>query len=197
MAFLPLPVRMRAELKRPLGRLIPDAAVSRAEVLRGTADGAAVITVGDATTDRVRGLGIRTALEIVDGLEGRVRRRGRSRNRQQAEGGGSDAAGAAAAPGAVRIVECENRPGGICLECAGLVRECLAPPLLRPARMLVRGEEDMLVVPACLYAPDGAAVMYGQPGRGIVVVAAGPAARDRAKSVLERMAAGHDETVAV
>ena len=191
MTFLPLPVRMRAELKRPMGRLVPDADVSRAEVLRGTADGAAVITVGDATTERVRGLGIRAALEIVDGLEGRVRRLDGSR-RQQADGGGSGAA-----PGAGRTVGCENRPGGICLECARLVRDCLRPPIVRPARMLVRGEEDMLVVPACLYAPDGAAVMYGQPGEGIVVVAAGPAARDRAKSVLERMAAGHDETVAV
>lgn len=185
MTFLPLPVHMREELKRPMGRLVPDAAVSRTELLRGLPPGEpAVIAVGDATSDRVGRLGIMPVLEIVDGFERRVRRREDARR-----GGG-------AGPGGARRVECRNRPGGICLECAGLVRRCLRPPL-RPARLLVDGEEDLLAVPACLYAPDGSAVMYGQPGEGIVVVRAGPCARNRAKSILDRMGAGHDETVAV
>ena len=185
MTFLPLPVRMREELKRPMGRLVPDAQVSRAELLRGLPGEPAVIAVGDATSDRVRSLGMRPVLEIVDGFEMRVRRRQAGRP----DDGSSS-------PGGILHAECENRPGGICLDCADLVRRCLCPPL-RPARIAVAGEEDMLVIPACLYAPDGAAVMYGQPGEGIVVVPAGRDARNRAKSVLERMGAGHDETVAV
>ena len=165
-----------------MGRLVPDAAVSRAELLRGLPGEPAVIAVGDATSDRVRSLGMRPVLEIVDGFERRVRRR--------------EGARPGAGPGGIRLAECENRPGGICLECAGLVRTCLRPPL-RPSRILVDGEEDLLAVPACLYAPDGSAVMYGQPGEGIVVVPAGLRARNRAKSILDRMGAGHDETVAV
>lgn len=188
MAFLPLPVRMRAELKRPMGRLVPDASVTRAELLRGLPGGAPpVITVGDATSERASALGIAPVLEIVDGLEGRLRRAGRGPPPAPAEG-----AGGRPPP---RLARCENRAGGICAECADLVRRFLSPPL-RPSRIEVDGEEDLLVVPACIHAPDGAAVMYGQPGEGIVVVRAGPGARDRAKSVLERMAAGHDETVA-
>ena len=183
MAFLPLPVSMRSELKRPMGRLVPDALVTRAELLRGLPAAAAagsnpvVITVGDATSERAAGLGIEPALEIVDGVEGRVGRRGGRR------------------PAPPRVARCENRAGGICTECAHLVRGLLKPPL-RPSRLEVDGEEDLLVVPACIHAPDGAAVMYGQPGEGIVVVRAGPESRNRAKSVLDRMAAGHDETVA-
>lgn len=193
MAFIPLPVRMRAELKRPMGRLVPDASVTRAELLRGLPAAAAgaepvVVTVGDATTARVSGLGIAPVLEIVDGVEGRVRR------------GAAAPAGAGTAAAALRrrperLAICENRAGGICTGCADLVRDLLEPPL-RPSRIEVDGEEDLLVVPACIHAPDGAAVMYGQPGEGIVVVTAGPDARHRAKSVLERMSAGHDETVA-
>ena len=182
MAFLQLPVRMRAELKRPMGRLVPDASATRAELLRGLPGGEpAVVTVGDATSERASALGIAPVLEIVDGIEGRRRRAG---------GGPQGPPGAAR-----RLARCENRAGGICTECADLVRQFLEPPL-RPSRIEVDGEEDLLVVPACIHAPDGAAVMYGQPGEGIVVVRAGPEARNRAKSVLGRMAAGHDETVA-
>lgn len=172
-----------------MGRLVPDASVTRAELLRGLPSAAAadadadaagpiVITVGDATSERAAGLGIEPVLEIVDGVERRVRRRA-----------------GAARPAPPRVERCENRAGGICTECAGIVRSLLEPPL-RPSRLVVDGEEDLLVVPACIHAPDGAAVMYGQPGEGIVVVAAGPGTRNRAKSVLDRMAAGHDETVA-
>lgn len=168
-----------------MGRLVPDASVTRAELLRGLPAPArgsdpVVITVGDATSERAAGLGIEPVLEIVDGVEGRVgRAAGRARRR----------------PAPPRVARCENRAGGICTECASLVRGLLEPPL-RPSRLEVDGEEDLLVVPACIHAPDGAAVMYGQPGEGIVVVHAGPDSRNRAKSVLDRMAAGHDETVA-
>ena len=189
MAFLPLPVRMRAELKRPMGRLVPDASVTRAELMRGLPQGGAepaVITVGDATSERVSALGIAPVLEIVDGIERRIRRAGRRGGPPQPERQPQPP---------LRLARCENRAGGICTGCADLVRDLLAPPL-RPSRIEVDGEEDLLVVPACIHAPDGAAVMYGQPGEGIVVVRAGRDARNRAKSVLERMSAGHDETVA-
>ena len=186
MAFLPLPVRMRAELKRPMGRLVPDASVTRAELLRGLPGGEpVVVTVGDATSERAAALGMAPVLEIVDGFERRARRGFQRR--------GPPASGPSPPP--PRLARCKNRAGGICTECADLVRDLLGPPL-RPSRIEVDGEEDLLVIPACIHAPDGAAVMYGQPGEGIVVVRAGPDARNRAKSVLDRMAAGHDETVA-
>ena len=193
MAFLPLPVRMRAELKRPMGRLVPDASVTRAELLRGLPGARPpVITVGDATSERALALGIEPVLSIVDRIEGRLARASGRRGRAPSPAD-SSAAGARLPP--PRTARCENRAGGICTECADLVRDFLEPPL-RPSRIKVDGEEDLLVVPVCIHAPDGAAVMYGQPGEGIVVVRAGPDSRSRAKSVLERMAAGHDETVA-
>lgn len=36
--------------------------------------------------------------------------------------------------------------------------------------ILIDGEEDLLVLPAIIYAPLGARVYYGQPGEGLVEV---------------------------
>lgn len=38
-----------------------------------------------------------------------------------------------------------------------------------PVRVLVEGEEDMLGIPCFLEAPQGAKVLYGMPGKGVVV----------------------------
>ena len=43
------------------------------------------------------------------------------------------------------------------------VRDGLAYP---PALIVVEGEEDLAVLPLALAAPDGAALVYGQPGAG-------------------------------
>jgi hypothetical protein len=37
-------------------------------------------------------------------------------------------------------------------------------------RIFVRGEEDLAAVPAILMAPEGSAVLYGQPDEGVVLV---------------------------
>ena len=39
-----------------------------------------------------------------------------------------------------------------------------------PVRITVNGEEDLLVLPVCIHAPDNAIVMYGQPNEGLVLV---------------------------
>jgi len=37
-------------------------------------------------------------------------------------------------------------------------------------RIFVRGEEDLAALPAILMAPEGSAVLYGQPDKGVVLV---------------------------
>lgn len=54
-------------------------------------------------------------------------------------------------------------------------------------RVEVRGEEDLLALVCIALAPESAAVLYGQPGQGVVVVMADPAAKARVLDVLRRM----------
>ncbi|WP_245619075.1 GTP-dependent dephospho-CoA kinase family protein [Methanogenium cariaci] len=49
-----------------------------------------------------------------------------------------------------------------------------------PCLIRVDGEEDLAVVPAVRAAPDGACVLYGQPGEGVVVITVDKNARDKA-----------------
>ena len=46
-----------------------------------------------------------------------------------------------------------------------------------PVRINVEGEEDLLVLPVCIYAPENAIVMYGQPNEGLVIVKITPEIR--------------------
>jgi hypothetical protein len=54
-------------------------------------------------------------------------------------------------------------------------------------RVEVNGEEDLLALPAIALAPPGAAVVYGQPDEGAVVVAVDAAVKRRVQRFLSRM----------
>ncbi len=55
-----------------------------------------------------------------------------------------------------------------------------------PVRVLVQGEEDLLGIPCFLEAPDGAKVLYGMPGKGVVVVTADAAFKAKVRELLAR-----------
>jgi len=55
-----------------------------------------------------------------------------------------------------------------------------------PVRIVAEGEEDLLGIPCFLEAPDGAVVLYGMPGKGVVVVKVDAALRQRVADVLAR-----------
>ncbi|HUR60783.1 MAG TPA: DUF359 domain-containing protein [Candidatus Thermoplasmatota archaeon] len=55
-----------------------------------------------------------------------------------------------------------------------------------PVRIFVEGEEDLLGLPCFLEAPLGAKVLYGMPGKGVVVVDVTPAFQDRVRALLTR-----------
>ena len=54
-------------------------------------------------------------------------------------------------------------------------------------RVEVRGEEDLLALVCIALAPPSAAVLYGMPSQGVVVVRADETAKSRALDVLRRM----------
>jgi hypothetical protein len=54
-------------------------------------------------------------------------------------------------------------------------------------RIMVSGEEDLLVLPVCVYAPENSVVMYGQPNQGLVIVKVTPEIRNKAQKLLDLM----------
>ena len=61
----------------------------------------------------------------------------------------------------------KNNPGEISPESYNLIKNIFEQK--PPIRLLVDGEEDLLVLPVCLFAPENSLVMYGQPNEGLVI----------------------------
>ena len=160
-----LPDRHRDRMRAPLGVLLPDDTPDR-DIRRRLPDGSPVVTVGDRTTERVLGLGVVPALQIVDGMERRKRR----------------------IPPASEVeseVAVENPPAMITGQSVSAIADALASK--HPVRILVRGEEDLLVLPVCVHAPEGTAVLYGQPGEGLVVARVDAEIKNKAQKLLDLM----------
>ena len=56
-----------------------------------------------------------------------------------------------------------------------------------PIRITVDGEEDLLVIPVCLYAPENCIVMYGQPNEGLVIVHINQEIKDKVQKIVNVM----------
>ena len=54
-------------------------------------------------------------------------------------------------------------------------------------RIIVKGEEDLLVLPVVLFAPEKSVVIYGQPNEGLVIVKVNEEIRNKAKSIMNAM----------
>ncbi|ABK77598.1 uncharacterized protein conserved in archaea [Cenarchaeum symbiosum A] len=148
-----------------MGTLILDSMVNKEAVLREAPPGTILVTVGDVTSERISGFGMTPLLQIIDGKTRRA------------------AHEPAGPPPDVEIIRCENPAGGISPECIETIRRALGSS--SPLRLVVSGEEDLLVIPACIYAPDGAVIMYGQPGRGLVAIHVDAGIRYKAKGLLD------------
>ncbi len=130
-----------------------------------TANAKKIITVGDATTERLLGFGITPDLAIVDGKE---RRLVRNYPRHDA-----------------KEERCTNPAGTISLAAVELLKKSLSEKA--PVVVVVDGEEDLLALPVFAMAPEGAMVLYGQPLEGMVAVMMTPAKRKQAKDLMDRI----------
>jgi uncharacterized protein (UPF0218 family) len=54
-------------------------------------------------------------------------------------------------------------------------------------RILVHGEEDLAVIPAVVEAPLGAAVVYGQPNEGMVIITITRERKEKAKRLMREI----------
>jgi len=162
-----LPQELREKLKIPLGVLIPDNQTSKENILNHIPKNSFLITVGDATTEKMHSYGIIPSLQIVDAQEKRVKR---------------DPAKA----GKVSTnLTCKNPAGEITEQSIEIIKQGLESK--PPVRILIDGEEDLLVIPVCIFAPENAIIMYGQPNEGLVVVTITEEIKKKTKSILDAM----------
>jgi uncharacterized protein (UPF0218 family) len=54
------------------------------------------------------------------------------------------------------------------------------------SRILIDGEEDLLVMPVVLYSADGDLIIYGQPNAGAVMIINNDLIRWRVKNILQK-----------
>ena len=161
-----LPDNLRNSLKKPLGVLLKDSDVTKESILKSIPTGSFVISVGDATTEKLIKYGIIPSLQIVDGVEKKVKRDLPS--------------------GDVKTtLNCINPPAQITTESLNTIKKAFQS--ITPVRIAVIGEEDLLVLPVVVYAPENSVVLYGQPNEGLVIVSINAEIRNKAQSVMDSM----------
>jgi len=164
---LQLPDDLRDQLKNPLGNLVSDNDPNKENIIKKITAESIVITVGDRTTENILQLGLKPQIQIIDGLEKRNQR---------------------IAPIDDTIntkLSCRNPPGEITEESIQIIKKAFSSE--PPVRIVVDGEEDLLVVPVCIFAPENSIVMYGQPNEGLVIVQITPEIRAKVQKILDVM----------
>jgi len=164
---LQLPDDLRDQLKNPLGNLISDNDPNRENTLKKISAESILITVGDKKTENMLQLGLKPQIQIIDGLEKRNQR---------------------TVPADDTIctnLSCRNPPGEITEESIQVIQKAFSSE--PPVRITVDGEEDLLVIPACIFAPENSVVMYGQPNEGLVIVTITPEIRAKVQKILDVM----------
>ncbi|NLZ30544.1 MAG: DUF359 domain-containing protein [Methanomicrobiales archaeon] len=155
--MLRLPEAHRDLLKRPFGTLYRNI-----DELLPCLERRAIYAVGDVVTHSLLDAGIIPDIAIIDGYTMRV-----PCNRSPLL--------------RARRVTARNPPGTITDELVGVIDDVVRDP---PGVIFVDGEEDLAVIPLVLAAPAGAAVLYGQPGEGVVLRIVDALAKQEAEAIL-------------
>jgi len=164
---LQLPDDLRDQLKNPLGDLVSDNDPNKENIIKKISAESVLITVGDRTTENILQLGLKPQIQIIDGLEKRSER-------------------AVPADGTISTkLSCKNPPGEITGESMQIIKKAFSSE--PPVRIIVDGEEDLLVIPVCILAPENSVVMYGQPNEGLVIVQITPKIRAKVQKILDAM----------
>ncbi len=158
---------LRRELSRPWGLLLTNDEISsgRLEETINQLRPSMILTVGDVTTlvFLERGLKPRVALVDLKTLRGPCQ---------------------LGLEGRMPIVcEMVNPPGHIVHNAEDVISRAIE----RGGLVVVKGEEDLLVIPSILALPEGAVVAYGQPNVGIVLIRVDKDKKEKAKELLSLM----------
>ena len=161
-----LPDSLREQLKTPLGLLLPIGQDNKDNVQKYISDDSYVITVGDRTTEKMIDYEIIPSLQIIDGFEKRQKREFPKLGNESE-------------------LTIDNPAAEITLQSIEIIKKAfdMDPPI----RIIVNGEEDLLVLPVCIHAPKNSVVLYGQPNKGLVLVEITTEIRNKAQTLLNLM----------
>jgi GTP-dependent dephospho-CoA kinase len=160
--LLVLPDELRHELKAPMGPIETDA-----DVLLEDVDGP-LIAVGDVVTYHLLEAGRVPDVALVDE---RTKRKTVDAEIRDTVADRVDA-------------EARNPPAELTVDIVKTLLTALERE--EPTTILVDGEEDLVVLPALVAAPDGASVVYGQPNEGMVHVVVDEEVRAEVRALLKR-----------
>jgi hypothetical protein len=176
-----LPTALRGELAKPFGPIF-----STGELAASLKPSDTVLAVGDVVSLTLKRMGFTPRLFVCD-------------YQTQRGGPGGSGAHAGVSGGAANEYEAElgswgevafrvrNPAATITREAWDAIRIALEHGK-GPVRVVVEGEEDLLGIPCFLEAPLGAKVLYGMPGKGVVVVEVTPVFQERVRALLARFA---------
>ena len=162
-----LPDDLRDQLKNPLGNLISDNDPNKENIIKKISAESVIITVGDRTTENMLQLGLKPQIQIIDGLEKRTQRIMPTDDTVNTN------------------LSCKNPPGEITEESIQVIQKAFSCE--SPVRITVDGEEDLLVIPVCIHAPENSIVMYGQPNEGLVIIRVTPEIKAKVQKILDSM----------
>ncbi|MDD1720406.1 MAG: GTP-dependent dephospho-CoA kinase family protein [Euryarchaeota archaeon] len=160
---------LRAELQKPFGDVCSEENCTEKLTTYKT-----ILTVGDITTYRVMVSGIVPDICIIDGITMRRRVPDTIRDAINSE--------------PRTVYEVDNPPGTISRQLINAVSRAVSKISLHErARIVVHGEEDLAVIPAVMAAPEGTAVVYGQPNEGMVIIAVTAEKQQDAEHLLRKI----------
>lgn len=162
-----LPDSLREQLKIPMGVLLLEKDATKQNIVKYIQNNSFVITVGDRTTEKMINFGLIPSFQIIDSQEKRVKRE---------------------LPSGANIVTdltCDNPAAEIAEDSIRTIKKAFSSK--PPVRLVVNGEEDLLVIPVCIHAPKNSVVMYGQPNEGLVIVEITSEIRNKAQKLLDLM----------
>ncbi len=160
---------LRAKLKQPLGELVTDSQNEIGKYLLNYIkknNPLKVFVVGDVATANILKYGICADIYIVDN---KVMRKPILPVPLKTES----------------EIYIKNPPGTITPEAWKAIQD--ATKETKVTKIVVEGEEDLLVLPMIMNAPINAIVVYGQPHKGIVMVRITKEKKQEIKSILKAM----------
>ena len=153
-------------MKIPLGALLPENQTQKNEIQKHLSENSYLITVGDRTTEKMINFDLIPSLQIIDGQEKREKR-----DPPKLEN--------------ATELTVDNPAAEITSQSISIIKKAFT--MNSPVRIFVNGEEDLLVLPVCVHAPENSVVMYGQPHEGLVIVKITTEIRNKAQSLLDLM----------
>ena len=157
-----IPADKRELFKEPLGSLIDENDLTKLDKEKK------LITVGDIVSLTVNQKGIRPDIAVYDGMNERREMTGFAsfvRDRGW------------------KNVFVNNPAGSITAELADAIKNALSESTKTVIRVI--GEEDLAVIPCILLSPAGTYIIYGWPGKGMMLITNDEHQKNRTKELLE------------